>query len=711
MSPPVKQSTIYYISKHRLLQKKAACVSILLLLCTISPHTYAQPSSNLKGSIGLITVPTARMDKTGTVRAGISYSDPYASAFMGMQISDYLYMNLKQTAESSSLNDEITSFYPSLDLKLRLRDEGTYIPALSFGMDSALTDKRMSGEYLAATKKFGPLDLTAGIGWGRYATAEHFINPFHAFGNHFKNNRNLNSDEPAGPEHWFTGEHIGFFGGIEYITPIEGLSLKADYGADRYSFEVSQLGFNKPPPWSMGLSYTPYDWVNASIGTAGLEKITAQITFQTNFRELSVSHKKERELPLLNKKRFDPPSKESLNIIAQKDGLLLYDTAIPPTPEHKFIRRQLEINDFEPLPDQAGHAAIHMANFSAPSVETLKIIPTYRGLVGPEISVQRQELEAYHHNKQGSAEELWHSTAIHNAPDNLKKSPYLKPEDTFHFTLENHTSLIEEDSGLLNRTSLIASTSVWQFFGLLNANTSLRLNIVDNLDEIALLRPLPALPVRSDVQFFTDDLITLDRSTLSFNTNLNHNTYLSLSAGYLEEFYAGAGGEILYRPHDKRYAIGAEAWFVNRRDPFTSLNTGFSGDGLLTGHVNAWYHWPQSDLVMQASAGRYLAEDFGGSLSIEKSFKNGVKLSTYATLTDQKDQTLLGGTSNIFHGFSISVPLGHIPKIPGGSRIVQKIEPFGRDQGQRIDKAAPLYDLTERFSGHHLSQHWNGFLK
>lgn len=711
MLSPNKQSIVNYSSKRRRLQKKALVIKACFISLLLQTPAQAEKTPNLSGNIGLISTPSARMSDTGTLHTGISNSDPYSSAFMGMQISDYLYINLRQTAESSSLKDEVTTFYPSLDLKFKLFDESKFIPMLSFGLDSAFTDKRMSGEYMAASKQFGAFDFTAGIGWGRYATAKHFINPFHAFGNHFKENRNLNSDEPSGPEHWFTGEHIGFFGGIEYFTPFDGLSLKADYGADRFSFETDLLGFKKPPPWSIGLSYSPFDWINASIGTAGLEKITAQISVQTNFKNLNVSPTKKRKLPKLNTDRFQLSTKEQKDFLAKAKGLMLYDPAPEPNNLSQSVSKQLELDDHSSLPDQAGIAAIHMANISNAETETLKIIPTYKGLIGPEISIQRQELEAFHQEKQGSPEELWHSTHIQKPLKNLQKSPHTKPQDALSFILENHTSLIEEDSGLLNRTSLIAESSGWHFFGLLNAGASLRLNVADNLDEIALLRPLSALPVRSDVQFFTDDLVSVDRSYLSYKTNLNHNTYLALTAGYLEEFYGGAGGEILYRPYDKRFALGAEAWLVNRRDPFTSMNTGFNGDSLMSGHINAWYHWPQSDLVMQASIGRYLAEDIGAGLALEKHFKNGVQFSAYASLTDQKDQTILGGTSNIFHGFKISVPLGHLKHMPAGSRIVQKIEPFGRDQGQRIDKAEPLYELTERFSKHHLSEYWDTFLK
>lgn len=174
--------------------------------------------------------------------------------------------------------------------------------------------------------------------------------------------------------------------------------------------------------------------------------------------------------------------------------------------------------------------------------------------------------------------------------------------------------------------------------------------------------------------------------------------------------YGGAGGEVLYRPFGKRFAIGLESWLALKRDPNSSLNNGFTGDSLLSGHVNGWYSFPKDALTVQASFGRYLAEDIGGSLSMRKSFKNGAALEGFITVTDNADYDVFGGTTHAYHGVRLSLPLGNVKYIPEGSAATFDFSPLGRDTGQRIDAPLPLYETTERLSYEHIANHWRDIL-
>ncbi|HPF78728.1 MAG TPA: YjbH domain-containing protein, partial [Alphaproteobacteria bacterium] len=67
---------------------------------------YSGASPSVTGTLGLNTVPSARMDEVGTIRAGISTSDPYVHAFMGFQLAKPLYVSLRQSGEVSNLTQE-----------------------------------------------------------------------------------------------------------------------------------------------------------------------------------------------------------------------------------------------------------------------------------------------------------------------------------------------------------------------------------------------------------------------------------------------------------------------------------------------------------------------------------------------------------------------------------------------------------------------------
>lgn len=171
--------------------------------------------------------------------------------------------------------------------------------------------------------------------------------------------------------------------------------------------------------------------------------------------------------------------------------------------------------------------------------------------------------------------------------------------------------------------------------------------------------------------------------------------------------YGGIGGEVLYRPFKSRFAVSADAWLAFKRDPLTSMNMGFNGDSLLTGHFNAWYDFPEQDLTLQAKAGRYLAEDTGATLSLSKGFMNGASLEGFVTITNAQDFDLFGGTTNAFHGVRLNLPLGSIPHVPHGSETRFAFSPFGRDTGQSLEKPFDLYTETEGFSYDHIARYWS----
>ncbi len=212
--------------------------------------------------------------------------------------------------------------------------------------------------------------------------------------------------------------------------------------------------------------------------------------------------------------------------------------------------------------------------------------------------------------------------------------------------------------------------------------------------------------MRSDISDFSDRTVALDHFYESWLHSFNPDLHMAVAGGWLEEMYGGLGGEILYRPYGKTYALGAELWQAFKRDPFTSLALGFNGDHVLTGHLKAWYEIPGTAMTAQASLGRYLAEDVGGTLSLAHDFENGVRLESFITVTDQSDFDLFGGTTHAHHGLRLSMPLGSITAQSPPLETRLTLSPFGRDIGQKLESPVPLYEMTEKFSHRHMARYW-----
>jgi len=660
------------------------------------------PSTNYLGMVGLNTIPTARMDEAGTMRVGAAHTDPHNHAFIGFQVAKPLYVNLRQSMYVSSAGGTPEFVYPGMDIKLRLKDEGRYMPEMVFGMDSVLGHKRFSSEYFALSKRVHDFDFTAGVAWGRLGSAGHLKNPFSVLSSHFERERNYSSEDAASPSDWFTGEDIGFFGGMEYHTPIDGLSLKADFNADAYKAENKVFGFEKPSPWSVGFNYSPRDWVSVGASVIGLDKVMARVSLQSNIFNWKVKSWKDSDAPAVARAR---PAKTNLDA-ALKDGQArkIYLGAM--TTEDARLTAVLHMNDYQPSAMQVGRAARHLSGYAGPEIESITIIPASGGVGGTAIGFSRRDLEQAVAFSSGSPEEIWQDVEFKDGSLSLAQTAGTRkykivPELTF--------SPGEEETTHLYRSSLLFEEGKKWGYGF-RGGTSVRLNVADNLHRLKKFKDVNFTMPRADVGEFAEKRITLNRSYMSWMHTIRPNLHIALTGGYMEEMYAGIGGEILYRPFDSPFAIGGEFWNVFKRDADSTLALGFTGYNALTGHLNLFYDIPDTDITAFAKVGSYIAGDIGVTGGAQMQFDNGMKARAYLTATSAESKDIFGGDRNIIGGFQLAVPLGSIKFIPEGSEARVNFEPMGRDDGAIVDKPLSLYDVTEPMSYRHLGRNWQGVL-
>ncbi len=673
--------------------------ALLFVITSVPAHAETR---NFYGLRGLNTIPDARFDKKGTVNITLSHADPYTHTAIGFQFTDHLYISLRQSAESSNPFDDADALYPGVDTKLKLWDETATRPQMALGLQSAFGHKRHAGEYLALSKRWNSFDITGGLGWGRFASAKHFKNPLRII-SHFDKPRTNDGNIANDPSDWFTGDHIGLFAGLSYQLPMDDITLTADWNADRYSAEKLTSNYNAPAPWSIGLQYQPNDYIGAGIGVLGTDKIMGRLTLSPHIQNWPFKLAEPDPLPPVSHLRPENGQTTKIALDAAADGRhiqLIGDT-------ENEISAAFSLLSFESTPAQLNRAARYMTRNAPPQVGSFTLTPRFAGLQGPNIKLIRRNIEQALAHKTGSAEEIWQSTEFDNALTSLPfkglKKDNFWPEKII---LEQQISLSEEDHGILSRTSLIIEEQR-ELVGSLATGAALRFDLANNLQHLNAFRPRAILPVRSDIDNFAQRTISLDRFYLSYLKTIKPDLHVNMTGGYLEEQYGGIGGEILYRPFDKNWAIGAEAWQVIKRDPFTTLNQGFTVDHLLTGHLNAWYKLPNApETTLNAKLGRYLAEDIGGTFGVKHTYKNGAKLEGFVTLTDMTDLDVFGGNTNLHHGIKLSLPLGSLDYIPRNSRIDLIAAPFGRDAGQTLNKPIDLYDMTDAFSLQHMALNW-----
>jgi hypothetical protein len=178
--------------------------------------------------------------------------------------------------------------------------------------------------------------------------------------------------------------------------------------------------------------------------------------------------------------------------------------------------------------------------------------------------------------------------------------------------------------------------------------------------------------------------------------------YARATAGYIEQMFAGVGGEILYRPFGQRWAIGADIFDVYQRN-FDDL-FGVQSYHVVTGHASVYLETGWHDVTAVVRAGRYLAGDTGGTLELYRRFDTGIIVGAWATFTNVPFDKF--GEGSFDKGIRIVIPTEFALPFGTPTRFEEDLRPIQRDGGQILNNDAILYDMTQSSSYGDLERQW-----
>ncbi len=228
-----------------------------------------------------------------------------------------------------------------------------------------------------------------------------------------------------------------------------------------------------------------------------------------------------------------------------------------------------------------------------------------------------------------------------------------------------------------------------ELFAGLSLNAEYNRNIYNDFTVQASNSALPH--VRSDIDLYLrDGLNAISNLDITYRFRLAPEVFGELRIGELEMMYAGAGGQILWRPDGSRFSLGADLYAVRQRGYDQLLD--LRHYQTLTGHVTAYYESPFYGLNFAVHAGRYLAGDYGATFEISRRFSTGIEIGAFATFTNVPFSRF--GEGSFDKGILIHIPIEWALPLYSQSTADLTLRSLTRDGGQRIDDDDSLFEET-----------------
>jgi len=680
-------------------------------LTTTVTNSYGLPG-------GLIDMPTAEMAPDGQLSATAFYFDGFGRSTLSFQITPWLSGSFRYSG-TKDLTPQFSTYYDrSFDLKLRLVKEGTYTPAVAIGLQDFLGTGLLGAEYLVASKSFGDrLKVSGGFGWGRLGSRNNFDgfgtrDPFSFAG--------VGTGGDVDTSNWFRGD-IGVFGGFTYdIT--DRLTFAAEYSSDGYDIEQAAGVFRRGSPYNFGLTYKLTPDANLRVYSLYGEKVGVSLTFGLNPKNMPVPGGIE-QAPLPVAVR-DPEGARDLGWATQPTAR----NALSEQLQDMLAKDQLDLVGLE-LSGTTAHVAINNATYDQPaqalgrtarimtralpaSVETFRITFSEKGgMPGTTVTLRRSDLERLEH---APADQ---TLAAAHFDDSLRyggmPAPVADRFPRFNWAIAPFTriSLFDPDNPVRADVALRFEAQAELGKGwVADGGTSVKL--FGNLDKTTQVSNSRLPRVRSDAAIYArEDGPRLDWLTLSKYHRLAPDIFARATVGYLEQMYAGASAEVLWRPVNSRLAIGGEVNYVQPRDfdggfGLRSRRTVSGTIPEFNGHASIYYDFGNG-FHGQVDAGRYLAGDWGATISLDREFENGWRVGAFATKTDVSAQDF--GEGSFDKGIRITAPVSWLLGTPTRQSPTAVIRSLTRDGGQRLNVRGRLYDTVRPSRQTDIADSWGKF--
>ena len=694
----------------------------LLIICLISFPVHGNDQKNINnessiysqstyGGIGLIETPTARFSEDGEFGFGISTEKPYNRLFAKMQFFPWLEAVLRYTEGTYfpyNTGSPQTWKDKGFDLKVKLFNETEMFPQLAMGFNDFGGTGAYSSEYIVANKKVNNFDFSLGLGWGHLDGLNHIDSP----ATWFDSNRGVRGgyDGQGGTfsiDKLFSGEKASIFGGFEYFTPIPNLSVKVEYDTTDYTDALGQEKvfyqtgniFELDSRVNVAVNYrikpSDRDNIDLSVGFIRGNTIYANMAVHSSLNKVS------KPKFIAPKEIINVPYLEPYSSLNNEWQTYLTDLIMWQMGNVGFVTHNLIFNQNEVLaeisqgrfqnPVQAIELASRiLANNSPKNIDQITVINIDQGIETLRATIPRQVL--VEEVKKGSLNEEF---LEFNKLDSLKTSHIVKENDYLYPNF--YWELKPQMLGTLQHQ---VKFYFWQLEALLHTEYSIKkglylttdigINIANNYKDYTWHVPDGQLEhVRQDRRLYlTEGESGLRKMSLDYLLDLHPNIKARMSVGYLEWMFGGIGGEILYIPNNKRWALGLDTYWVKQREYDQKFS--FRDYETVTGFLSYHQDIPIYDMRLKISAGKFLAKDTGVIIDLSRRFKTGARVGGKVALTDCDAQCVGEGSFNKWIYFELPMDLFYTQSNTR-ARTGYSWSPLTKDAGAKVENGSLYY--------------------
>ena len=653
------------------------------------------------GTTGLITLPSARMQADGSLTATIArneVADIYNVTFQVTEFAEttFRYTRFNPRGIRGSLDGPQYSDR-SYSFKAKLAEESVIRPAIALGIRDILGTGLWAGEYLVATKSIGHLDISTGLGWGRFAGRDSFSNPLKFLSNDFEERPSGRVGGSVGGEirgkSFFRGD-VGVFGGVRYSVPNLPLDLIAEYSSDDYRREVALKSITDSSPLSIGIEWQVAEGVSVGASYQQGEFVGLTLKSTIDFKS-KPARRYERFYSAADQTGQDQaPDHLDLDLWydrllfdAERSGLRIHSAYLRPGDDQASF---IVSNDRYALWADALNQFYRLAEIHLPQeLKAITIQTLEDNMLGGAIGYQRARNlpPVAQASRSSTSNNGYKDESIGIAPGSRPVRPAFRtdfgyPKLALGADLALRIQLMDPNEPLKHQlyvkgTGRLALSEALNIWSAVTVDVSNDFNTKRPSDSV-----LPR--VRSEInQYLTEGESGIDSLFAEYRQTVWRSTHARVYVGLLEEMFGGAGFEVLYEPFASRWAFGGNLNWVQQRNYDKRFS--FQDYDVMTGHVSAFYASPWFNLDFGLHIGQFLAKDQGYTFEARRSFDNGFSIGAFFTRTNVS--ALDFGEGSFDKGLFMSVPYSLLlPRNTRGrySTIVRSIE---RDGGRRLEGA------------------------